>query len=330
MTTQPSGRPLTRASRRRRHVKLTFDKVSFMVVCLGLPLVIFIVLVISPFVQALYYSTTDWSGFTPYMNEIGLANFVQLFQDSTFLSALRNNVLLVIFVPIITLTLAFALACVITLGGPSMGRVRGLKGASFYRVVSFFPYAVPAIVIGLMWAQAFDPSVGLLNGVLSAVGLKGFAGFAWLGTATTALPVSMFVIVWGLIGFYAVVFIAAIKGIPAETYEAARIDGAGRLRMAVSITLPMIRDAVRTAYIYIGILALDAFVYMQALNPQGGPQYSTITMSQDLYVTAFTNGKFGYATAMGVVLAIVTLAFAGVVALVFRLWGGKAETEARA
>ena len=86
---------------------------------------------------------------------------------------------------------------------------------------------------------------------------------------STARWATMFVIIWGFVGFYMVLFIAAIKGVPAEIYEAARIDGAGRCRMSTSVTIPMIRDAVQTAYIYLGILALDAFVYMQALNPDG-------------------------------------------------------------
>ena len=82
----------------------------------------------------------------------------------------------------------------------------------------------------------------------------------------------MFVIIWGFVGFYMVLFIAAIKGVPAEIYDAARIDGAGRLRMTFSVTIPLIRDTVQTAYIYLGILALDAFVYTQALTPEGGPE----------------------------------------------------------
>jgi N-acetylglucosamine transport system permease protein len=132
----------------------------------------------------------------------------------------------------------------------------------------------------------------------------------------------MFVIVWGLIGFYMVLFIAAIKGVPAEIYEAARIDGAGRFRTAITITLPLIRDNVQTAYIYMGILALDAFVYMAALESGGGPANSTLVIAQQLFTTAFTKGQFGYASAMGVVLAVVTLLFAGIVFLVNRLTGG--------
>jgi len=166
---------------------------------------------------------------------------------------------------------------------------------------------------------------GLLNGFLTKIGLERFTNFAWLGKSSTALGASMFVVIWGLIGFYTVLFVAAIKSIPAETYEAARIDGAGRARMAISITLPQILTNVRTSYVYIGIMALDCFTYMQALNPSGGPSYSTLTMSQTIFTVAFERGKFGYATAMGVVLAAVTLVFVGLVFLVFRIVQGKPE-----
>lgn len=307
--------------------KLTFDYVSFMVVFLGLPVMLFLVFVIWPFGQAVYYALTDWSGFSADFNFIGLDNFSKLLDDELFKKAVRNNILLAIVVPIVTISIALAFATMMTIGGSSQGQLRGIRNSSFYRVVSFFPYVIPAIVIGLIWSQIFGPSSGLLNGVLTRVGLDGFEDFAWLGEVKTARWATMFVIVWGFVGFYMVLFIAAIKGVPAEIYDAARIDGAGRLRMSTSVTIPLIRDAIQTAYIYLGILALDAFVYMQALTPNGGPDNSTLVMSQQLFRTAFTQGQFGYASAMGVVLAVVTLLFAAIVFTVNRLTGGQAESR---
>ena len=154
-----------------------------------------------------------------------------------------------------------------------------------YRVVSFFPYVIPAIAIGLIWQQIFNPQSGLLNSVLLKFGFSGFKNFAWLGEIDTARWAVMFVIVWGFVGFYMVLFVASIKGVPAELYEAARIDGAGRLVMTFKITIPLIRESVQTAWIYLGIMALDAFVYAQALAFEGGPLYSTRTMSQVLFKT---------------------------------------------
>jgi N-acetylglucosamine transport system permease protein len=325
-TTSPTtgGRPP--AARRRRP---SLDRITFMAVFLFLPLAIFVLFVLWPVLQAFYYSMTDWSGFTPNMNFTGLDNYQKLIHDDTFLRALRNNILLAIVVPLVTIVAALAIAIVVTVGGPSGGSIRGIRGAGAYRVVSFFPYAVPAIVIGLIWAQVYDPAAGLLNGFLTKLGLSGFQDFAWLGETKTAMPASMFVIIWASIGFYTVLFVAAIKGIPAEIYESARMDGAGRLRTSWSITLPLIRDNVQTAYIYIGILALDAFVYMQAMNSGGGPNNSTLTMSQYLLTTAFKKGQFGYATAMGVTLAVVTLAFAAIVFAVNYFTGGREDRKVR-
>jgi N-acetylglucosamine transport system permease protein len=301
---------------------MSLDRLSFMAVFLGLPLAIFLVFVIYPFGQALYFAMTDWNGFSPTYNFIGLDNFTKLFHDDIFMTAVGNNIELAIVVPLVTIVLALAIATVVTVGGPSKGSIRGIGSSGFYRVVSFFPYTVPAIVIGLIWAQVFDPSAGILNAFLTKIGLSGFQNFAWLGDPRTAMPASMFVIIWSFVGFYTVLFVAAIKGIPAEIYEAARMDGAGRFRTAVSITLPLVRDNVQAAYIYLGITAVDAFVYMQALNPNGGPANTTLTMSQDLYNTAFRKGQFGYATAMGVALAVVTLLFAAIVFVVNRQTGG--------
>ncbi len=324
---QPGGGRPAVARRGRRKKKLTFDRVSFMVVFLVLPVTGYLVFVVSPFVQAFYYSMTDWSGFTPNMNFIGFGNYAKLFADDIFMRAMLNSITLVIVVPLVTILLALILASFVTVGGSSHGRIRGLRNSSFYRVISFFPYVIPAIIIGIMWGQIFDPSNGLLNGILTSLGFGQFKSFPWLGEPSTAMIATMFVIIWGFIGFYMILFVAAIKGIPAELFEAVRIDGAGRFRTAVTITIPLIRDSIQTAYIYMGILALDAFVYMVALNPGGGPANTTLVMSQQLFRTAFNKGQFGLASAMGVVLALITLVFAGVVFLVNRLTGGSNEAE---
>ena len=321
---KPTGfKVLASPAWRRRN--LTFDRISFFVVFLVIPVAGYLMFVVSPFVQAAYFSLTSWTGFSPEIPFIGLDNYAKLLDDDTFLKSVANSVILAIVLPTVTVLIALIFASLVTIGGSSRGNVRGLRYSSVYRVVSFFPYVVPAIVIGLIWASVYDPNSGLLNGVLVGLGLEQFEAFAWLGDVRTARYAVMFAIVWGLVGFYMVLFIAAIKGVPAEVFEAARVDGAGRFRTATSITIPLIRDNVQTAFIYMGILALDAFVYVAALAPGGGPENSTLVMSQQLFTTAFTKGQFGYACAMGVVLAVITLAYAGLVFLVNRLTGGTNE-----
>ena len=312
----------TRAATTRRWKLPNLENTGFMLVFLGLPLAIYVIFVISPFVQAFYYSMTDWSGFSKKMNFVGLTNYFTLLSDPVFTKAVYNSIVLVLVLPPLVIVISVTLATLVTIGGATQGEIQGLKHSGIYRVISFFPYTVPAIVIGILWAQMYDPSSGLLNGILTAMGFDFFKSFAWLGDERTAMGASIFVIAWSMVGFYMVLFIAAIKGIPAETYEAARVDGAGRFRTAISITVPMIRDNIRTAYVYLGILALDAFVYMQALNPSGGPANSTVVISQHLLNTAFKKGKFGYATSMGATLAIITLVFAALVFIIF-WWTGR-------
>lgn len=316
----PGGAP-SRAARWRRK-NLTVDRVSFAVVFLGLPLALYVALVLSPFAQAVVYSLTRWTGFDASMTFVGIANYARAFADDTFLIAVRNSVILVVVLPIVVIGVALTLATMVTVGGPSSGPVRGVRGGEFYRIVLFFPYIIPAIAAGIMWGQIYDPSNGLLNGLLTSVGLRGFASFPWLGDTRTAMLATMLVMAWTVVGFYTVIFVAAIKALPAELYEAARLDGAGRLRTAVTITVPMLRGSIRTSVIYMGIFALDAFVFVSALNSGGGPDNATLVIAQELFRQAFTKGQFGYACALGVVLAAITLVFAGVVFLVDRVTGG--------
>ena len=152
--------------------KLTFDYVSFMLVFLGVPVAVVLVFVVWPFIQAGYYALTDWTGFQANFNFIGFDNFTSLWDDDIFRKAVRNNILMAIVVPFVTIV-----------DRPDVRhddhdrrfesrQLRGISNSSFYRVVSFFPYVVPAIVIGLIWSKIFDPSNGLLNGVLTRLGLS--------------------------------------------------------------------------------------------------------------------------------------------------------------
>ncbi len=300
------------------------DVISLFAVFLIFPLALYITFVVWPMIQAVGYSFTDWGGFSDTMNVVGLRNFRTALGDPIFQQAMRNNAFMAVLLPLVTLILALVLASLVTVGGASHGQTKGLGGADFYRVISFFPYTIPAVAASLMFSFVFAPE-GLVNGILTSIGLKSFAGWPWLGNARvlTAMPVMLFVVIWSLVGFYMVLFIAAIKGIPAEVYEAARIDGAGRFRTLLSITLPLIRENVQTAYIYLGIMAIDMFVYAQALFPFGGPENTTLTMSQQLLNTALQKGQFGLACAMGVIMGIVTMFFAVIVFVVSWFTGGR-------
>ena len=316
----------TTVGRRRRRRRPSLERMLFFLLFLGVPLAVYLMFVVSPFLQAFYYSLTNWSGLSPSMDFIGLANYERIFADAVFWKSLRNNLVLLVLLPTITITLSFALAIMVTIGGSTHGGVRGVRGAGFYRVISFFPYAVPAVITGILFAFIFHPNGGLLNGTLNLFmpavnGVIGLFGaeplgdirIAWLGDQRFALPAVAFAMIWTFVGFYMVLFVASIKSIPQEVLEAARIDGAGRFRTAVQVVAPMVRDNISTAVVYIGIFALDAFTFISVMTPNGGTANSTKVVSLHLYQTAFRDGRFGEASAMGVLMALITMAVALVV-----------------
>ncbi|ACU86176.1 Multiple sugar ABC transporter, membrane-spanning permease protein MsmF [Brachybacterium faecium] len=324
MAAVPTVAPPASAAPRSRgmRTRITPSRVLFFALFLGVPMLVYVVFVVSPFLQAFYYSLTDWRGLARAPQFIGLDNYVTLFQDAIFRKALRNNIILLIVLPTVTITLAFALAILVTVGGNSRGAIRGIRGASIFRVVSFFPYVIPAVVIGILFAFIYSPNGGLLNGLLHLVGFD--LDIAWLGDRRFALAAIMAAVVWSLVGFYMVLFVAAIKSIPSEVVEAARIDGAGRFRLSTSVILPMVRENVSTAAVYMGIMALDMFVYINVMTPTGGIGKSTEVVSRYLYQTAFSDSQFGLASAMGVVMALITMLMAVLV-----LFGTRQKKEVR-
>lgn len=317
MVAIPTGTPAAGAQRPRGGLnRMTPQRILFLCVFLGLPLIVYVIFVVSPFVQALWYSFTDWRGVSSSQEFIGLDNYITLFQDPTFLKGLWHNLLLLIFLPLIVITLAFALAIMVTVGGDSRGEIKGIRGSSVYRVISFFPYVIPAVVIGILFGFIYMPDGGLLNGILQTVGIN--SHISWLGDTRFALVAIVAAVVWNMVGFYMVLFVAAIKAVPSEVIEAARIDGTGRLRLSVQVILPIIKENVSTAAIYMGIMALDMFVFVNVMTPLGGTSKSTEVVSRYLYETAFSKSDFGLASAMGVVMAVFTLLMAGVAQLLTR------------
>jgi N-acetylglucosamine transport system permease protein len=290
-----------------------YGKYRFIASFLAIPLLLYIVFVVSPYLQAIYISMTDWRGFSANRNFIGLGNFVELAGDERFWRAIWHNALLLIVVPVVTLGIALYLATMTTLAGRRGSLARGgVRGSRFYQIVFVFPHVVPLVIAGVLFGFFYNPEAGLLNGLLRLVGFDWLTR-PWLGDTTFALPAVMAVMIWVWVGFYFVVFNAAMKALPTDVFEAAVLDGAGRVRMFRHITLPMITDSVKSSYIYLGIMMLDGFTLLQVMLPDGGPDGSTEVVAQYLYRAAFTDGRFGYASAIGVALCLVTLLLAVVV-----------------
>ncbi|MEV4636971.1 sugar ABC transporter permease [Actinoplanes sp. NPDC049548] len=277
-------------------------------------LVLHVVFVLSPYAQAFYLSLTDWTGVAGAAHFVGAGNYTRLAEDSLFLDAVRNNALLLVVVPLATVAIGLFLASMLHLGG--RGGRRGIAGSGAYQIIYFFPQLLSLVVVAVLWSFVYNPNTGLLNGALRAIGIS---GPSWLASPSLALPAVMAVLVWSSVGFYVVLFSAAIDGIPKELFEAALIDGAGGWTTFRKVTLPLVRDTVQVAFVYLGIAALDAFAVVQVMTVgPGGPDGATEVIGLSLYRNAFQYGKFGYASAMGVALFFATLTLA-----VLALRGGR-------
>ncbi|MCW3820073.1 sugar ABC transporter permease [Micromonospora sp. DR5-3] len=276
-------------------------------------LALYAVFVISPYAQAFYLALTDWRGVSARQKFIGLDNFARLAGDSLFWTALRHNAVMLLVVPLATIGIALFLASMLNLAGRG-GRaaIQGVRGAKFYKIVYFFPQLLAVSIVAVLWQFVYTPNSGLLNGALNAVGL-GSLTRPWLAVPSLALPAVMTVMVWGSVGFYVVLFSAAMQSIPRDVLEAAAMDGANRFVTFRRITLPLLWDTVQVAYVYLGILAMDGFALVQILTVGlngGGPDNATEVLGLTLWRNAFVYGRFGYASAMGVAMFFLTLALA--------------------
>lgn len=290
-------------------------KYRFIAGFLALPLAIYGVFVISPFVQAIYYSFTDWTGLSPDFKMVGFQNYQRLWDDEVFWKSVGHNVLLLLVLPLVTLGLGLFFAFMLNVGGRRRknAAIAGVRGSSVYKVVYFFPQVLSIAIVALLFQFAYNPNSGALNSFLQAIGLDSVQP-DWLGDPQLALWCVMAVMIWCNVGFYVVLFSAGMSSIPKDFYEAALLDGANRVQTFFRITLPLLWDTVQTGWVYMGIMALDAFAVIQIMTVgPGGPDYSTEVLAYYLYTKAFRDGQAGYATTLGVALLIVTMIFAGIV-----------------
>ena len=295
-----------------RHGKYPFV-IGFLIV----PVTLYVVFVVSPYLQAFYISLTNWRGYAP-PKYVGLDNYHRLFADDTFWKAVRHNGLMLLTLPLITIAIALFFAFLLNIGGRSRGGSRqGVWGSKFYRVVFFFPQLLAVPIIAVLFQTVYRPnSSGLIDGVLIKLGIEP-VGF--LIEPDLALWSIIAVLVWQSVGFYLVLFSAGMGSVPAEIYEAAELDGAGRMAMFFRVTLPLLRETLQVAWVYLGIAAFDGFAIVNVLSvDNGGPDGATTVLPLEIWRNAFIYSKFGYASSMGVALFFLTLTFAALILRVTR------------
>ncbi|MER5206138.1 sugar ABC transporter permease [Streptomyces sp. NPDC002825] len=294
-------------------------KYRFIVGFLAVPLALYALFVIWPFIQAIYYSFTDWTGLSPEFGMVGFDNYSRMLDDEVFWKSVQHSLTFAVVLPLVTVGLALFFAFMLNVGGRRRkgAAIAGVRGSSFYKIVYFFPQVLSIAIVALLFQFAYNPNSGAINSVLKGVGL-GSVQPDWLGDPNLALICVMVVLVWSTVGFFVVLFSAGMASIPRDFYEAALLDGANRFTTFFKITLPLLWDTVQSGWIYMGILALGAesfaVVQIMTVGPNGGgPDFSTIVLPLYVYQKAFRDGQAAYATTIGVALLLVTLAFAAVV-----------------
>lgn len=226
---------------------------------------------------------------------VGLRNFEALLDDATFWKALGNTAIYALGrMPFV---LAIGLAIALLLNRDRWG-VRGM------RTLYFLPSVTSGVAVALLWVWMFNPDYGLINAGLALVGIR---GPGWIWTEEWALPGLIIVSLWG-VGNSMLIYLAGLRGVPLELYEAAALDGAGPVRQFVQITLPMITPTLFYTLITGIIISYQVFLNAYILT-NGGPNNATLTMVLYVYRKAFQEFQMGYASAVAWVLFMLILAF---------------------
>jgi raffinose/stachyose/melibiose transport system permease protein len=257
-----------------------------------------LVFVYYPIVENLRLSLYSWSAFSAQPTFVGLDNYRTAAGDPVFWRALRNNT--VFAVTSLVFQVGFSLVLAAVLEEFVHQRLRGIL-----RTIYFIPAVISITVAGILFSFLYNPQIGLLNRLLAAVGLQSWQ-HSWLGEPSTAMWSIIAMSQWQSIGYTAILFVVAIQRVPREFYEAARIDGAGKIRSFFSITVPMVREM--TTLVTILTISGAFLVFNEVMvMTAGGPSNSSQVLGTWLYRNAFLNDDMGYASAIATVIFVITL-----------------------
>jgi len=261
-------------------------------------LALLLVFVYYPIVENLRLSLYSWNAFSAHPVFVGLDNYKTAAEDPIFWRALRNNT--VFAVTSLVFQVGFSLVLAAVLEEFVHQRLRGIL-----RTIYFIPAVISITVAGILFSFLYNPQIGLLNRALGALGLDSWQ-HSWLGEPGTAMWSIIAMSQWQSIGYTAILFVVAIQRVPREFYEAARIDGAGRIRSFFSITVPMVREM--TTLITILTISGAFLVFNEVMvMTAGGPSNSSQVLGTWLYRNAFLNDDMGYASAIATVIFVITL-----------------------
>jgi glucose/mannose transport system permease protein len=260
-----------------------------------------------------FISFTDWKGFIPSRNLVGIRNYQKLFTDSIFWISLKNNLLLIlIFVPgVVLLGLIFAILL-----------DQKVKAENFFRTVYLLPFAMSFVVTATLWTWMYSPKEGTINVLLDRLGLEAL-GSGWITEPGIVMYCIIAALIWQFAGYSVIIFLGGIRSIPDAQTEAARMDGASSLTLYTRIIIPQLRGSFLTAVIVFMCFALKAFDFIWVLN-KGGPGYSSHILGVAMYKETFVLDKYAYGAAYSSVIFLLSVAI--VLPILYQIHGRRGQS----
>ena len=261
--------------------------------------ILFLAFLVYPIVRSVYFSTFDWNGLGPAVDNVGLNNFKDILSDKVFVKAVTNNLLIVVLSLAIQLPVALALALMVG---------RDLPGRAFFRLIFFTPYVLSEVITGIIWMGLFnaDPSRGLINALL--VLIPGVQPQNFLSDLNQVMFCIFIVLTWKFFGLHMLLYLAGLQNIPREIEEAALIDGANRWQLTRHITIPMLGSTIRTV-IQLSVLGSLTQFNLVWVMTGGGPVNASEMMATYMYRFGFRRYLLGYSSAVALVMLLICLIF---------------------
>ena len=255
--------------------------------------ILFFIFMIIPTINVFWMSLFKWGGLSNNKKFVGLNNFIILFKDEKFIKSFQNTLFLIVFVSIVTLILAIALAAILIR--------KDIKFNNFFRIVFYLPNILSVVVISAIFSAILDPNQGIINATLGLFKLENWQRM-WLGDPKTVVWCISIAMIWQAVGYYMVMYMSAMSSVPESLYEAADLEGASKIHQFFSITLPLVWGTVRTTLTFFIISCINlSFLFVKVMT-SGGPDGASETVLGYMYKQAYGNSSYGYGMAIGVVI----------------------------
>lgn len=256
---------------------------------------VYTLFLIIPIGVTVYYSFTDFSGIGK-ESFIGFQNYERMFDDKLFFISLKNTLIVLLVSTVILIAVSFLVALMLN---------REFKGNNVAKAMIFSPYIIAPIIAGTIWMFILNPEFGLINEFLEKIGL-GALKQEWIGGKTLSPWFVGFVFSWQVLGFHATIFLAGMKMIPGDIYEAASIDGASRTQQTWFVTIPMLKETfvINVVLMITGALKIFELVYQLT---GGGPNHLSDVLVSYMYYVVFTSSQYGYGMAIAVFILAVSI-----------------------